>query len=79
MIESVLSVFYIMMITFSFFYNYHRYSTLIGVTGREVIKLPPPYSDCTETNFELENLRQILERDVPGIQSQFHSVLLLGR
>ncbi len=42
------------------------YSTMIGVTGREVIKLPPPYSDCTKINLEREKLREILERDVPG-------------
>ncbi len=33
-------------------------STLISITGREVIRLPHPYSSCTQSDLELKALRE---------------------
>ncbi len=47
-------------------------STLISITGKEVIHLPHPYSSCTQSNIELQTLREKTinflgeEHDIPG-------------
>ena len=35
-------------------------STLIAITGKEIIRLPWPYSECTEQDYELQLLRKIV-------------------
>ncbi len=43
------------------------FSTLIGVTGRQVLKLSSPYSDCVTVDPELLLLHETLARDIPDI------------
>ncbi len=34
------------------------FSTLIAITGKEIIRLPEPYSQCTQNDYELQLLRE---------------------
>ncbi len=39
------------------------YATAVGVTGEEVIRLPQPYSDCSNSNIEDINLFERIEKE----------------
>ncbi len=38
------------------------YSTLIALSGKETIRLPAPYSDCVNSDAELQLLREAVAK-----------------
>ncbi len=49
------------------------FSTLIGITGRQVLKMSYPYSDCVTVDPELLLLHETLARDIPDIAEKLES------